>query len=114
MQRIKILLIPFAIILALMDKPQINGKTLSSNNHVVVKPMRLRTFTPLKDLRLLIKNYEVEQKLREEKEAEEMRHKNAKDMEEQMKKMRIILKYVNSHRLGSQSFWNDFHVNLPF
>jgi hypothetical protein len=114
MQRIKILLLSISIIVVLMEKPQINGKTLSNKNHVVVKPMRLRTFTPLKDLRLLIKNYEVEQKLQEEKEAEEARRKNAKDMEEQMKKMRIILKYVNSHHLGSQSFWNDFHVNRPF
>jgi hypothetical protein len=114
MQGIKILLISFSIIVALMDKPQINGKELRSKNHEVVKPIRLRTFTPLKDLGLLIKHYEVEQKLREAKEAEEMRRKNVKDMEEQMRSNRIIQKYLYSPLFGSQSFWNDFHINRPF
>jgi hypothetical protein len=113
MQKIKILLISFAIIVTLMAKTQINGKHLSSKNqtNVVVKPMRLRTFTPLKGLKLF---YEVQRKLQEEKEAEEARRKNAKDMEEQTKKSSIIQKYLYSPLFGSQSFWNDFHINRSF
>jgi hypothetical protein len=69
MQRIKILIISFSIIVALMDKAQINGKQFKRSKEYEVKPMRLRTFTPLKDLRVLANNNEVEQKLQEEKQA---------------------------------------------
>ena len=113
MQGIKILLISISINVALMDKPQINGKTLSSKN-CVSKPIRLRSFTPLKNLRLLEKSSEVEQELREEKLAEEMRRKIAKALEEQAEKNRLVKNYLNSHRLGSLSFWNDFHTNRLF
>ena len=69
MCKIKILLISFCIIVAFIDKTQINAKTLrSKNNHEEVKPIRLRTFTPLKDLRTMTKHYEAERKLQEEKE----------------------------------------------
>jgi len=115
MCKIKILLISFCIIVAFIDKTQINGETLRSNSHVEVKRIRLRTFTPLKDLRTMTKHYGVEQKLQEEKEAEEeRRQRNAKVMEEQMRKSRTIQKYLNSHRFERQSFHRDFHTNRSF
>ena len=113
MQGIKILLILFSIIVTLIDRTHIDGKNISTKNYVF-KPIRLRSFTPLKNLRLLEKNYEVEQELREEKLAEEMRRKIAKALEEQAEKNRLVKNYFNSHRLGSLSFWNDFHTNRLF
>jgi predicted Holliday junction resolvase-like endonuclease len=114
MQKIPILFISFLIIVISIDKTQAIGTKLSIKKNAA-KPIRLRTFTPLKNLRVLAeKKYEAERKLHEEKLAEERRRKNAKVMEEQMEKSRIIQKYLNSHHIGSQSFWNDFHINRSF
>ena len=114
MQRIQILFILFSITVSLIDKTRTNGKALMYHKNYVPQQIRLRSFTPLKNLRLLEKNFEVEQKLREEKQAEELRRKISKDMEEQMKKMRIIQNYLYLHRLGSQSFLKDFQTNRLF
>jgi hypothetical protein len=109
MQKIQILFISFVIIVTLNDTIQANG-----TKNDAPQPIRLRTFTPLKALRVLARNYEVERKLHEERLAEERRRKNAQVMDEQKEKSRIIQKYLNTHHVGSQSFWKDFHINRPF
>jgi len=113
MQKIQILFISFVSIVTLSDTIQANGTKFSIKNNSA-QPIRLRSFTPLKNLRVLTRNYEVERKLHEEKLAEERRRKNAQVVEEQKEKSRIIQKYLNSHQVSSQSFWKDFHINRSF